>query len=127
MKTITDIGEGLFFPLFFLTIGLAVNIGSVFLSTAILVFLALYVFIAISGKFMGGYYGSLIVGLTKKEAMAMGSGLIPRGGIGLIVAQVGLGLHLFTEGQYAAVVLMTVTTTIVGVILVHKYFNKLEE
>lgn len=126
MKTITDIGEGLFFPLFFLTIGLAVNISSVLMSTGILVFLVLYTFIAIAGKYMGGYYGSLSIGLNKGEARAIGAGLIPRGGIGLIVAQVGLGLSLFTEGQYTTVVLMTFATTVVGALLVQRYFSELK-
>ena len=124
MKTITDVGEGLFFPLFFLTIGLAVNVGSV-LAPMLLLFLGVYIIAAVVGKYIGGYYGSLVQHLSQKEANAIGSGLVPRGGIGLIIAQVGLSLALFSEEQFAIVVLMVFATTVIGVIMISRSFSKL--
>jgi len=124
MKTITDVGEGLFFPLFFLTIGLAVNVGSV-LAPMLLLFLGVYIIAAVAGKYIGGYYGSLVQHLSQKEANAIGSGLVPRGGIGLIIAQVGLSLALFSEEQFAIVVLMVFATTVIGVIMISRSFSKL--
>jgi Kef-type K+ transport system membrane component KefB len=125
MKTITDIGEGLFFPLFFLTIGLAVNVWSV-LSPFILAFLAVYILAAVLGKYMGGYYGSIVQGISKKDARAIASGLVPRGGIGLIIAQVGLALALFTQEQFAMVVLMVFVTTVIGTIMISRSFRKID-
>ncbi len=125
MKTITDIGEGLFFPLFFLTIGLAVNVWSV-LSPIILLFLAVYIIAAVSGKYIGGYYGALVQKLSKKEAESIGSGLVPRGGIGLIIAQVGLALALFTQEQFAMVVLMVFATTVIGIMMISRSFSRLK-
>jgi Kef-type K+ transport system membrane component KefB len=126
IKTITDIGEGLFFPLFFLTIGLGVNLGSLAGSSLLLAFLAVYILVSIVGKYMGGFYGGLLTGLERKEAVAIGTGMIPRGGIGLIVAEVGLSLALFTQAQFSAVVLMTFITTVVGVLLINRSFGRLE-
>jgi len=125
MKTITDIGEGLFFPLFFLTIGLAVNIWSI-LSIGILAFLMVYILAAVSGKYIGGYYGALVLKLKEKEANAIGSGLVPRGGIGLIIAEVGLSLALFTQEQFAMVVLMVFATTVIGVMMISRSFSRLK-
>jgi Kef-type K+ transport system membrane component KefB len=125
MKTITDIGEGFFFPLFFLTIGLGVNLGSVIGSWLIISFLVLYIIIAVLGKYAGGYLGALVTGHSKTEARAIGAGLIPRGGMGLIVAQVGLGLAVLTQTQFSTIVLMTFVTTVVGVWAVYKTFSKL--
>jgi len=125
MKTITDIGEGLFFPLFFLTIGLAVNVWSI-LSISILAFLVVYIAAAVSGKYIGGYYGALVLKLKEKEANAIGSGLVPRGGIGLIIAEVGLSLALFTQEQFAMVVLMVFATTVIGIIMISRSFSHLK-
>ena len=125
MKTITDIGEGLFFPLFFLTIGLAVNVWSI-LSIGILAFLAVYILAAVSGKYIGGYYGALVLKLKEKEAKAIGSGLVPRGGIGLIIAEVGLSLALFTQEQFAMVVLMVFATTVIGIMMISRSFSRLK-
>jgi Kef-type K+ transport system membrane component KefB len=125
-KTIRDVGESLFFPIFFLTIGLAVNVWSVVLSHALLLFAIIYICTSIVGKYMGGYFGALVSKLRKDEARAIGAGLIPRGGIGLIIAHVGLALGRFTEAQFSAVVLMIFITTVVGVIFIYKTFNKLK-
>jgi len=125
MKTITDIGEGLFFPLFFLTIGLAVNVWSI-LSIGILAFLVVYIVAAVTGKYIGGYYGALVLKLKEKEANAIGSGLVPRGGIGLIIAEVGLSLALFTQEQFAMVVLMVFATTVIGVMMISRSFGRLK-
>jgi Kef-type K+ transport system membrane component KefB len=125
MKTITEIGEGLFFPLFFLTIGLAVNIWSV-LSITLLAFLLVYILAAVYGKYIGGYYGAMLLHLKEADARAIGSGLVPRGGIGLIIAQVGLSLALFTPEQFAMVVLMVFATTVIGVIMISRTFGKLK-
>jgi len=124
MKTITDIGEGLFFPLFFLTIGLAVNIWTVLAPIALL-FLGVYIIAAVCGKYIGGYYGALVQHLSKRESLAIASGLVPRGGIGLIIAQVGLSVALLTEEQFAMVVLMVFATTVIGIMLISKNFRGL--
>ena len=126
LKTFREIGEGLFFPLFFLTIGLAVNVESVLFSVTLLAFVTAYIAIAILGKFAGGYYGALLSNLNRKEAVAIGSGLIPRGGIGLIAAQIGLSLHIFTPEQFSAVVLMVFFTTVIGFYFIYKTFSQLK-
>jgi len=95
-------------------------------SSLLLAFLAVYILVSIVGKYMGGFYGGLLTGLERKEAVAIGTGMIPRGGIGLIVAEVGLSLALFTQAQFSAVVLMTFITTVVGVLLINRSFGRLE-
>lgn len=124
--TIRSVGESLFFPIFFFTIGLAVNIWSVTLSQILLLFVAAYTVTSVAGKYLGGFFGARISNLSTPEARAIGAGLIPRGGIGLIIAHVGLALGRFTEAQFSAVVLMIVITTIVGVFLIYRTFGKLK-
>lgn len=124
--TIRSVGESLFFPIFFLTIGLAVSIWSVILSELLLLFVVAYTITSIAGKYLGGFFGALISKLSAPEARAIGAGLIPRGGIGLIIAHVGLALGRFTEAQFSAVVLMIVITTLVGVFFIYRTFGKLK-
>lgn len=46
--------------------------------------------------------------------IAAGVGVVPRGEVGLIVAAVGLSLHIISDAFYAVVLLMSVITTLVA-------------
>jgi Kef-type K+ transport system membrane component KefB len=54
----------------------------------------------------------------KLDRLSIGIGMIPRGEVGLIFANIGLGLHVagqrvVDEGVFSAVVIMVIVTTIV--------------
>jgi Kef-type K+ transport system membrane component KefB len=72
---------------------------------------------------MAGIVGKVAAGfvLTKRDGpidrLAVGFGMIPRGEVGLIFANVGLGLKLAGEAvidarTYAAIVMMVILTTL---------------
>ena len=48
------------------------------------------------------------------DMLRIGVGMIPRGEVGMVVAQIGLGMGVITESVYAVVVFMTVATTLVA-------------
>lgn len=102
-------------PFFLAGIGLRVDL-SVFEqpSTAILALALLAV--AVVSKLIGCGLGGL--GLGKVDAFRIGVGMIPRGEVGMIVAQLGLGFGILTRNSYAVVVFMSVATTIVAPFLI---------
>ncbi|MGI8990659.1 MAG: cation:proton antiporter, partial [Bryobacteraceae bacterium] len=67
---------------------------------------------ALISKFIGCGIGAL--GLGKTEAFRIGVGMVPRGEVGMIVAQIGLGFGILTRSSYGVVVFMSVATTIVA-------------
>ena len=46
--------------------------------------------------------------------LRIGVGMVPRGEVGMVVAQFRLGMGVITESVYAVVVFMTVATTLVA-------------
>ncbi|MBS0262145.1 MAG: cation:proton antiporter, partial [Planctomycetes bacterium] len=62
---------------------------------------------AVVGKFLAGYAPVWFTGNKK----VIGVGMIPRGEVGLIFAQMGLAAEIFSPGVFSAVTLMVMVTT----------------
>jgi Kef-type K+ transport system membrane component KefB len=102
-----------FIPIFFVVVGAAVDLHSLNPMHAesrmfLMVGLAL-TGIGIVGKVLAGF-AALQRGLSRT---IIGVGMIPRGEVGLIFAQIGLSTKLLTPGLYSAVALMIILTTFV--------------
>jgi Kef-type K+ transport system membrane component KefB len=64
---------------------------------------------AVAGKFAAGYAPYWFKG----NKMMIGVGMIPRGEVGLIFAQLGLSTGILDSGLFSAVTLMVMTTTFI--------------
>jgi len=65
---------------------------------------------ALLSKFAGCGAGAL--GMGRRDAARIGVGMMPRGEVGMVVAQIGLSLGVITQSIYAVVVFMAVATTL---------------
>jgi Kef-type K+ transport system membrane component KefB len=98
-------------PFFLVGIGMRVDLMSLSKpSTAILC--AAIVAAAVVSKFIGCGLGAWRMGKT--EALRVGVGMIPRGEVGMVVAQIGLGYGILTQSVYSVIVFMSVATTIIA-------------
>ena len=70
--------------------------------------------IACMGKFVGAYIGSWVAGVSHWERLAMGAGMNARGGMGIVVATVGLGLGVLTVEMYSIIVMVAVVTSLMA-------------
>jgi Kef-type K+ transport system membrane component KefB len=96
-----------FIPIFFVSVGAAVDFRS--LNMRILgIALALTV-IGVIGKVLAGFT-ALRRGLRR---LVIGVGMVPRGEVGLIFAQIGLASGALDAGLYSAVTLMVILTTFI--------------
>ncbi|HEX7154217.1 MAG TPA: cation:proton antiporter [Thermoanaerobaculia bacterium] len=102
-----------FIPIFFVSVGAAVDLrqlnpfdpeGRQFLIVGLLL-----TAVAIIGKLVSGY---AIIGKPLRK-FVIGVGMVPRGEVGLIFAQLGLTAGLLTAGLYSSVALMVMITTFV--------------
>lgn len=102
---------GLFVPIFFVSIGLSVNLrmleaGALWLTLTVIA-------VAILTKFLGAGLGARLGGFSWRESWQLGAGMISRGEVGLIVASVGMQAGLVTDGEFSAIVGMVIVTTLV--------------
>jgi len=108
---VSALAYGLFVPIFFVSIGLAVNVRD--LQGEALLLTAVIIVVAIASKFFGSGLGARWAGFTWRESWQMGAGMVSRGEVGLIVANVGIGAGLVSGSEFSAIVGMVLATTIV--------------
>ncbi|MBI4450004.1 cation:proton antiporter [Candidatus Uhrbacteria bacterium] len=93
-------------PVFFVLTGMRVDLGV--LSDPSVVLVAVGVSLtAIAGKIVAG------VGASKGSRLLVGIGMIPRGEVGLIFANIGKSLGVISDALFAVVVIMVVVTTLI--------------
>jgi len=98
-------------PFFLVNIGMQLQL-SVFRDWS-LVWLALAVtLVALVTKLIGCAAGAWSLGL--KRAAQVGVGMMPRGEVGIVVAQIGLSLGVIDARLYALVLFMAVATTLIA-------------
>jgi Kef-type K+ transport system membrane component KefB len=100
-------------PLFFLHMGIKIELASLFRGEVIGLALALTL-VAITGKLACGL-GAVERGLNR---LSVGLGMVPRGEVGLIFAGVGLTLkvgkeRVLDEATFAAILVMVMVTTLI--------------
>ena len=113
-----------FIPIFFVSVGAAVDLKALnpfradtrqFFVVGILLTL-----VAIAGKLVAGYaaFGRPL------RKIVIGVGMIPRGEVGLIFAQLGLAAGLLSTGLYSSVAMMVMVTTFVAPPLLRSLLSK---
>lgn len=100
-----------FVPIFFVSIGLGVNVRSMSLSSLWIILIISVA--AILGKLLGAGLGAKLGRFTWRESLQIGIGMVSRGEVGLIVAKVGLDQGLLSSELFTAIVGMVLITTLV--------------
>jgi Kef-type K+ transport system membrane component KefB len=106
-RSVTQLGY-FFVPIFFALVGAMVDLRALVTPAALVAGVALTV-VGIAGKLVSGYALRGFEG----SRLVVGVAMIPRGEVGLIFAQVGLATGAIAAGQFGAIMLMVIATTLV--------------
>ena len=104
-------------PIFFVSVGAAVNVR-LFLpwteqfNWTVLVVGGILLVVAIIGKVVSGY--TVGWGKRKLNHLAIGVGMVPRGEVGLIFAQLGLSNGILSSETFSAILIMVIFTTFIA-------------
>ncbi|MDT8304896.1 MAG: cation:proton antiporter [Anaerolineae bacterium] len=101
-----------FVPIFFVDIGLEVNMRSIGSGQGLVFALAITV-VAILSKIVGSGLGARLAGFSWRPALQLGIGMVSRGEVGLIVASVALANGLLSAENFSIVVFMVIVATLV--------------
>jgi Kef-type K+ transport system membrane component KefB len=107
-------------PFFFFTIGARLNAS--LLTKEILISALIVSLLAVVSKIIG--CGLPMVGQGWRQVLQVGTGMMPRGEVALIVALAGLTAGIVTETTYSIVVIMTAVTTILAPPLLRILFRR---
>ena len=98
-------------PFFLVNIGMQLDV-SVFRDSSAVVLAIVITVAAVVTKFIGGGLGAW--GMSRREIAQVGVGMIPRGEVGIVVAQIGLGMAVISQQFFASVLFMAVATTLIS-------------
>ncbi len=100
----------LFVPVFFVMVGVSINLRAINMSGAFWGFAGVLLIAAVLAKIVSGVWapGGL------REKLSTGVAMVPRGEVGLIFAEVGKRSRIFDDAAYAAVVFVVALTTLLA-------------
>jgi Kef-type K+ transport system membrane component KefB/nucleotide-binding universal stress UspA family protein len=101
---------GVLAPVFFAYSGLKADVFAI----RTLEIPALIVAIACASKFFGCGSAALLSGLSRRESFAVAAGMNARGGMGIVVALMGLSLGVLTPEMYAIILIVAILTSMVA-------------
>lgn len=111
----------LFTPIFFVMVGLSLDLGAVdWTSPFIWSFSLLVTVAAIAGKLVGG----LVVPENHHARIAIGMAMVPRGEVGLIFAEVGRVSGVFDDAVYTGMVIVITYTTLLSPFWIRLYYRR---
>lgn len=118
---VNHLAYAFFVPIFFVHVGLVIDLHQITL--AALPFAGLLLLSAIASKIIGCGLGARLGGFDNTSAFRLGVSMISRGEVGLIVASAGLALGVFSKEVFPTLFLVILLTTILTPILVRLTFR----
>jgi len=106
-RSTTTIGH-FFVPIFFASVGAAVDLRALANRTSLGIGVAL-ILCGMIGKILAGY----VPWWFRGRKLLVGVAMVPRGEVGLIFAQMGLATGAIDNGLFGAIMLMVLATTLV--------------
>jgi Kef-type K+ transport system membrane component KefB len=97
---IKTIGYAFFIPLFFVWIGASFNFLYLVQSeqiVSLIFFIIIFVLFGLSGNVLGGFIGGKLSGLSKRESLSIGIGMMPVMSVALIVVSTGIDRGIFGD------------------------------
>ncbi|MRR41200.1 cation:proton antiporter, partial [Bacillus anthracis] len=109
-KKVEPIAYAMFVPVFFVSIGMNITFDGI--GDQIGFILALTV-IAVLTKLIGCGVGARMTGFDAKSSAIIGSGMVSRGEVALIIAGTGLSSGLLAQDYFTAIVIVVILTTMI--------------
>lgn len=106
---INRIASLFFVPIFFVVIGMGVDLKLAFSVIGIGSFI---IIIAILSKIIGSGFGARFSGFGTNASLQIGIGMVPRAEVAIIISNLGLSLGIINQKMMAITILMVVSTTL---------------
>jgi len=110
-------------PFFFISVGLKLRFDQMSFDALIIAVVLLVV--AVTTKYAGGYAGARMCGVKPPVASFIGSSMVARGDIAIVVATLALSLGIFGTDLYAGVVIMAVLTQVSATLMMKRAYARI--
>ncbi|PWF99342.1 cation:proton antiporter [Levilactobacillus bambusae] len=121
---VEPIGYAIFIPVFFVSVGLSITFTHLNES---LLFVVVMTVLACVTKLSGCGLGARWSGFNRLSSRVIGAGMISRGEMALITAQIGFSAGLLTKSTYSDVILVIILATVIAPFILKNALKKLKE
>jgi monovalent cation:proton antiporter-2 (CPA2) family protein len=109
-QKVETISYSIFVPVFLTSIGVTAQFSGITQNITLIVLLSV---IAILTKLIGATVGAKLAGFNLNSSLGIGSAMVSRGEVALIIASIGIESKLLSQEMYAVIVVVILITTIV--------------
>lgn len=110
----------IFASIFFISLGVLLDFHIISLN--LVWFVLVLTVVALAAKFLGCGLAARVQGINNRDSAIIGLGMVPRGEVAMIVALIGLNDNLIAQDTYAALVLMSLLTTVIPPLILRNWF-----
>ncbi|WP_455542605.1 cation:proton antiporter [Intestinibacter sp.] len=122
MFAVDDLSYAFLSPIFFASIGLKLVLPD--MSIMIVIYAIVLSLVAIISKIAGCGVGAKMFKFSNRESLQIGSGMVSRGEVALIVANKGMKLRIISNIIFAPILIVVIVTTVIAPILLKVAFVK---
>ena len=127
-RNVKAISSGFLSPIFFASVGIEATLNG-FNSKVLLITLAMFI-VAVLGKVVGCGLAARFFKMSRSESLQIGVGMISRGEVAIITANIGLQNHIITQEVFVPTIIVVILTTVITPVLLklsfsHKYEMRL--
>jgi Kef-type K+ transport system membrane component KefB len=112
----------IFASVFFVSLGVIMDLH--FVTANLLWFVLVLCAVAIVTKVIGCGLPAKLLGMSMRNSLIIGTGMVPRGEVAMIIGLIGLNQGLIDQGTYAAIILMSLITTIIPPLVLRNWLFK---
>ncbi len=112
----------IFASIFFISLGVLMDFHVI--TPNLILFILALTAVAIITKVIGCGVTARLLGMNIKDSVVTGFGMMPRGEVAMIVALIGLNQSLILPDTYAALILMSLLTTIIVPLVLRNWLFK---
>ncbi|MGC5328638.1 cation:proton antiporter [Brevibacillus sp. SYSU BS000544] len=124
-EKVETISYSIFVPVFFTSIGITAQFTGLSENVGLIVLLSI---LAILTKLMGASIGAKLSGFSWNSSLGIGSAMVSRGEVSLIIAAIGLEADLLSQDMFAVLVVVILVTTIITPPMMKWFFKtKMED
>jgi len=120
-EKVETISYSIFVPVFFTSIGVSAQFTGISEHFGLIVGLSL---VAVFSKLAGSAIGAKLSGFAWRSSLGIGSAMVSRGEVALIIAAMGLESQLLSATMFAVIVVVVLVTTLVTPPMMKLFFNK---
>jgi len=120
-EKVETISYSIFVPVFFTSIGVSAHFGGLKENIVLVTVLTV---LAVLTKLVGAGLGAKLSGFGWNSSFGIGSAMVSRGEVALIIAAIGLNTKLLTQDLFASLVVVILITTIVTPPMMKIFFNR---